>query len=961
MKTLPKETPRPSEVESPETTSLEYVLRSAENQLRSHLEEFVKNTGIQILERMKVAIQAAPVTQREDTIPDGLDHLISEIDRSLKSVDLYPAVQTLFEQLQIPIPVPSNSRISLEEQMDGEPVEVPLKDLVTRIIAIELIAGLPDRLQEAFLPVLMGLLRFRGFVHGALADGPHDNEDGNRTAHKHTTAELIEHLDGEIELLERRVHFWVGGFHSAVKESIRQYTEKRKSPARTSKRQMNNALVLSRTEVTRYQTALSGVTGAIEADLEGRRIELQATKMIDERFHVPSQRIRDELAKAAELLVRTLKASHKRVLVAAEREDSIDALIDSIAAQHEQIRKRIEEDTLTLVQEVHAGITDPYIVETLRLELQRLAQQLPQTIQLVGSNAIDVMESGNLPEALVTIHLREPGYLALATTIPWHISTARDKEVAILAEVHERIMNVNRVVEFNLESAVNEIRAAGDTDAARHLVEEMVSVPLARCVELLEQLPEFLREKGMDVADELRTSVSHILEDFKSSIARGTQGPVAAPPAGRLLERVWDAMADGLEWIENTIAESLRKAGRSLVRGIGILRHRIQRRVFPPLPHGVSDPEAIGRARETALPHAYRMLFATEPVSSPELLIGRDEEMNQIARSVVRIRAGFPASIAVIAPPGGGRSSFVRIARSTVLENLPTHFIPLTHAMTEAELTRAIGQRLNIRATSTLEELAHPIQNRREVMAIILDDLGSLFFRAPGGFRTLEALRLLITSTSEKILWITTVSEPLWRYLVRVGRIPQAFTQTIQLAPFAPADIGKLIMSRHRLSGHVLSYGPMAWRSRVTSYFNPYSIEGSTEQRVIFDALGQAGFGNPALSVLIWRRSLDVRGDGSLEVHQPVQPDIGPIVEEDLDSQATLATLLLQRRLNPQSHSHVFGWDIDKSARTLRGLQQRGWIEPLPMAHPTAPQAYQMVSSVRFQIYRFLQHKGLLL
>ncbi|MBR57116.1 MAG: hypothetical protein CMH54_03560 [Myxococcales bacterium] len=955
MTTAPIETPRTNEADSSDTTSIEYLLQSAEKQVQGYLESFVRDTGIHILERMKVAIQAATVTQNNDSIPDGLDHLISEVDRSLKSADLFPAVQTLFEQLQIPVPVPSKSDVCLET--DHTVADVPLKEMVTRIITVELIVGLPDRLQEGFLPVLMGLLRFRGFVHSVLArEGDEADE-----AYVFSTDDLIDHLNGEIELLERRIHFWVAGLHSAVKDSIRHYGEKRKNPPRTGKRQIQNALDLAQLEVTRYRTALSGVAGAIEADLEGRRIELQATRVIEERFHVPSQRIREELAEAAELLVRTLKASHQRVLVAAEREDSTEALIDSIATQREQIRKRIEEDTLTLVQEVHAGITDPHAVETLRLELQRLAQQLPNTIQLVGSNTIDVMDSGHLPDSLVTVRLREPGYLALATTIPWHISTARDKEVAILAEVHERIMNVNRVVEFNLESAANEIRTFEETEAARKLVEEMVSVPLARSVDLLEKLPEYLREKGMDVTDELRTSVSHILQDFKSSIARGTQGPAAAPPAGRLLERVWDAMADGLEWIENTIAESLRKAGRSIVRGIGVLRHRIQRTVFPPLPHGVSDPEAIGRARETALPHAYRMLFATEPVSSPELLIGRDEEMNQLARSVVRIRAGFPASIAVIAPPGGGRSSFVRIARSTVLDNLPTHFIPLTHDMSEAELTRAIGQRLNIRSATSLEDLAQPIQNRREVTAVILDDLGSLFYRAPGGFRTLEALRLLITSTSDKILWVTTVSEPLWRYLVRVGRIPQAFTQTIQLAPFSPADIGKLIMSRHRLSGHVLSYGPMAWKSRVTSYFNPYSIEGSTEQRVIFDALGQAGFGNPALSVLIWRRSLGVRGDGSLEVHQPLQPDIGPIVEEDLDSQATLATLLLQRRLNPQSHAHVFGWDVDKSARTLRGLQQRGWIETLPMAHPTEPQAYQMMSSVRFQIYRFLQHKGLLL
>jgi len=105
---------------------------------------------------------------------------------------------------------------------------------------------------------------------------------------------------------------------------------------------------------------------------------------------------------------------------------------------------------------------------------------------------------------------------------------------------------------------------------------------------------------------------------------------------------------------------------------------------------------------------------------------------------------------------------------------------------------------------------------------------------------------------------------------------------------------------------------------------------------------------------------LEETGDGRLRVGVPAKPVVMPIVQEDLDAQATLATILLQKVLNAVDHSRVFGWDLDKSERMLLVLQQRGWIESVPMSDVRIDHGYRMVPALRMLVYAALRDLGLL-
>ena len=108
------------------------------------------------------------------------------------------------------------------------------------------------------------------------------------------------------------------------------------------------------------------------------------------------------------------------------------------------------------------------------------------------------------------------------------------------------------------------------------------------------------------------------------------------------------------------------------------------------------------------------------------------------------------------------------------------------------------------------------------------------------------------------------------------------------------------------------------------------------------------------------QRALEETGEGHLRVGIPEKPVVRPLVQEDLDALATLSTILLQKNLHAVDHAEVFGWDLDKSERMLLVLQQRGWIEPVPISDPKIGHGYRMVPALRNLVYGLLRDLGLL-
>jgi hypothetical protein len=818
----------------------------------------------------------------------------------------------------------------------------------------QLVVGLPDRMYEVLLPVINALISVRGFIHGLL-----ESEELDELGQEKALAELREEIHIQRTMVDRRIQVGVSGLVSEVERCLTTWRERRKLPPAEKRRNLQRAQESSEKTAANYERAMIGTFGALEAEVEIWRTEVQVRSMIDGQVLAPARRVKEDLVQNLDLLMRSLRASHQRIQNALEG-DELALVIESIKAQRDTIQQKVHRSTLPLIQEMLQEVSGTYVVESLRLDLQRIANNLPERIELVSRWEIDALRDGVLPDHLASRAVRAPGISILGTTLPLKVALARDRVKSLLTEMHDQVQKVEGVAVFNLDTAIRELETNEGQDEIKTAVEELAGEALERAEEMLAPLLEHICEISDEAINGLSSDLARNLKNLQFSIIGAAGESAEDKPSVRFLDGVRDTLRKSADSIQGAFVSTLQGIWYRTRAAADWVRRKLGGKQRAHLPAGVADPEKIGRARESSLPRSYRVLFSSDPVPARDLLIGRDDALAKISTALLRIHSGNPASLAVVGVPGSGRSSLVRLARNTVLDGISTHLISLEHGTTELELTEALGHRLGVHGVTRLSDLVAPLERRATPCVVILDDLGHLFQRKPGGLKTLENLRLLISSTSSHVLWIATISEPLWRFLMQMGRVPQAFVDVVQLEPLSVSEIASVIATRHALSGYNLSFANIPLRRRLEGLVSAGVLEDRPEFKSVAKTLRKFSEGNPDLAVLIWRRSLELSGEGHLRVDVPEKPMVMPIVDEDLDSHATLTTVLLEGSITAHTHSEVFGWDLEKSKRVLLGLQQRGWIQPIVASGSRTMPRYQLIRSVRVPLYNFLQERGML-
>ena len=951
-----KATGRPSV--SGEFEVIDGGLFSVVHDLRSALEAFLDKTGRVMLVRVAEALESSPLDEKAQ-LPEQLVRLegyISEIDRGIRGASYSEALDQLIHELQDTssvaetalIRVPDNHAATAELKRTEH--DVPLKSIVTNLVGMLFLVPVEDRLDEALAPPMGALTRVRGFIVACLDDS--DRETDLESLRAQTAADIRKQL----EILEQRLKVWVKGFQAELESHAILWTTKRRLPTKVRRRLISSARDRAQHRAEGYQRAFRGLLGALGADLELRRVEAQMMELVMAPVLNPAERIGSELANSMEVFHKNLKAAQDRLHRAAEKED-VAHVLESLSAQREQLRVRLREQVEPLLSALAEDSMGRGGAEALRHRLRDLALSLPERIYLLTPQALDELPGGDLPEFMPPVLVRAPARAILVSGVPWEVARARQKVVKLLSAARSRVEQVDRMIDFNLAP---ERLNVGDDQSPESigLILEVSTGTLARASELVSDFPEELRAGANSISAEMLTSLGDAVADLR----RNVLGTLEA--SGRRRTHYLGRFREGIKHVGLRFRASLARAADFLTRILGspvrFLFRKREESGTDHLPSGVANPEQEGKAKEASLPHAYRMLFSSEPVPSPELLVGRGQSLARIAAALRRVSAGHPASVAVVGPPGSGRSSLVRVARDSVLSDIPSYVFPLEPGMDERSLARALGQRLGVRNPESLVQLESALSARTEPVAVIIDDVSALFCRAPSGMRTLVSLGRLITATSDKVLWIVTIVDPLWRYLMCIGRIPQSFNEIIHLKPLGPKEIEELIVARHDLSGYRLEYAPISFRARIGAFFQRPGRGRSYEHHLVFRRLAQVSGGIPELAILSWQRALEETGDGRLRVGEPWKPVVMPIVQEDLDALATLATILLQKVLHSVDHSRVFGWDLDKSERMLLILQQRGWIESVPISDPRIDHGYRVVPALRMLVYGALRDLGLL-
>jgi len=914
---------------------------------------FLDTLSVQPLKRLQhgVATLCFEETESVAQVLAVLDSLTVELERSLRRPDPSAAVGELAEGLSSSLGL--QVRVALHPNGDAE-VEVPVREIGRRLVDSSMLMPLADHVDEAMIPLVRTVIRVRGFVAALV-------HEGEQAEARHAERDALgEELQAQIDGLDRRARLWVDGLKAGLADAVTVWISRKRLPPRSWRWSLRLARARARGRAFGYYRALEGALGTVETELDLRLVESRILDAVELHLARPARRISSELVEGVRVAVGLVRAAGDRVERAHESTEGLSCA-SVVSTQRESLHTRIAEVCVPRVKEIGDGLAAAGAVEGLRTALDDIARNLADRQPILSPAALDRLADGVLPEEIPDVTVRATGQSVLVAAVSWHVAEARERLMALLQRAHDTLRQADRIVAYNLDSAAGELERSGCDEAVRRAALDVAGGALVRASDLLSSLPDELRQEAESVVGELEDALAETMSDLRQTILGARHGSVAALARSRQIERAMEAGEDRLRTMAARFDEKMQRLVAREKVAVRRVLGRLGRAAKKPAPHGVADPEEVALAREASLPHAYQMLFADDPVPSADLLVGRDDALARIAAAVRRVRAGYPASAVIVGPHGAGRSSLLRVARENVLEGVTTHLLDLDPGTDEAALASSLGRRLGVRSPHGLGDLIAPLSRRDAPVAVLIDDLGSLFTRAPGGLSVLEALGRLITATSSRVLWVSAAAEPLWRFLGTIGRVPHAFTEVVDLQPLTPRDIARMIMVRHALSGYRLdlSHLPLGMR-RGPLLGGTARWEATAERSPFFKVLWKVCSGNPQLALLIWRRALEPTADGRLRLFVPERPVVVPIFEEDLDALATLATIILQGSLDSSEHAECFGWEAEKSERMLLAMQQRGWLTSRGRTGDPMAVRYCVVPAMSLSVEAFLRARGML-
>ena len=274
------------------------------------------------------------------------------------------------------------------------------------------------------------------------------------------------------------------------------------------------------------------------------------------------------------------------------------------------------------------------------------------------------------------------------------------------------------------------------------------------------------------------------------------------------------------------------------------------------------------------MPLVYRRLFSLRPVREPELLAGRDSDVQRITRHVKQWENGLPNALILTGDPGSGLTSLINVLSATVLRQSRRYTIHLTDRLTEeetiaAEFANALGM-AQAGLPSTLDELSQRILDQDvsggRLRVVFVEQMEHLFLRTIGGMNNLARVLEMMSCTDSQILWIGTMSRFGWQILT--AHEPEAAGLIVPhtLSPFDRESIENLIMRRHRRSGLTLTFDePTDSSQPILSRRLTHADDEEEKQKLLrieyFDRLHSLCGQNVMLALFYWFRSVRMTDD----------------------------------------------------------------------------------------------------
>lgn len=574
--------------------------------------------------------------------------------------------------------------------------------------------------------------------------------------------------------------------------------------------------------------------------------------------------------------------------------------------------------------------------------------------------------------ALVLEHLEPPW--------PEHLEAASLRLRQAVLKSWSALEEVLEIVGYNLEAALDEIRAEAPGGDLRTRLEELALGSLQHAGRRLEEstreLEEALGAFREALAEEIRSDWRTLEQRLQAEMAQRAQ---------------WKRLRLRLQHQAGQWLYLAHQQGKRQWKALQAASRRILRRARQLVRWGQAaigmgaDTGAIDQVRaadvllsieevRARLPLVYRRLFTFEPLDDPALFVGFELERRQIAGWYGRWCEGRSSSAVVVtAFPGTGMTSMLNVLTATVFAEARVCRLTLQERVRdEAHLAVLLAQALQLPETpDTLERVEAAIGQRfarEKPTVVLLDNLEHVLLCTYNGQQWLERLLILFARTDRHVFWVAGIARPAWFFFERTARNAVGLVQLCPLREPDRALLEQAIEARHLRSGLLLRFEPPArpspvLRQRLRRASTPEAQQAILRE-VFFDRLYQEAGPNWRLALLYWLRSVQVE-DGGLRVRPIAALTFDFLEQLSLEQAFTLKAFLRHRTLTLEEHQQLFRSTPAQSLFVLESLLNQHLIEPekkeeAPMEGLQPGVRYRLVPFFVQPVRRVLQTRHIL-
>jgi len=524
------------------------------------------------------------------------------------------------------------------------------------------------------------------------------------------------------------------------------------------------------------------------------------------------------------------------------------------------------------------------------------------------------------------------------------------------------------IVSYNLTAAAEELRTspAGPVDPVIEDARSLTTDGLARTSQgiygLLEGLGGSWREFTQEAHDLLLGSFDEI---HRRAVA---EGAVQEQMLGlHALSRQW--ARQGITWLSKRFDWLQQRASATLKRG-WIRGARLVRLGRSAVGQTVTRDGAAERASEVllglpqlldSLPLVYKRLFSAQPVTDPNLLVGREEELAWINRRLEAWRAGLALPSLLTGHIGVGHTSLLNTLESETLREFRTFRLALDRRIrSEKELATLLARTLGLGedAPWTLPGVGRRILDPRvfpEPFVLLIEHVEHLFLRIPGGTNLLEDFFSLQAQTASRVFWISTTSGATWKILQKNEPNAVNLLNPYPIPALTREATEQVIMTRHRRSGLPVEFMQPGDLNPLIRRKVRLSRGEKAKQQILrgeyFDRLHRLSEGSIAMSIFLWLRSTDFSSrEGWLRVHAPRSIDFPFLDVMDLTLAFALKAFLDHGSLTLEEYGEVFGTSREEAYQVLEALRSRALLQPIESAGSVPRSREAVTEAQRYRI-----------